>query len=64
MGLSTPTSLQNAAFFTAGKMFSLREGAEHRSLKPSQLRRLNNPDRYVYHENVSKNRNGSFKHGQ
>ena len=42
-------------------MFSLRGGAEHRSLKLSQLRRLNNPDRYVYHENVSKNRNGSFK---
>ena len=61
MSQSTPRSLQNAAFYTVGKMFSLRGGAEHRSLKPSQMKRMKNPDRYIYYENVSKTRNGSFK---
>ena len=42
-------------------MFALRGGIEHRSLKLTQLKRLCSPDRYVYYENVSKNRNGSFK---
>ena len=37
VGLSTPTSLQNAVFYTIGKMFCLRGGQEHRSLKLSQL---------------------------
>ena len=53
MGLDTLKSLQNAAFYIDGKMFSLR-GVEHRSLKLSQITRLSNPDQYVYHENVSK----------
>ena len=39
MGLTTPRALQNAAFFIAGKMFCLRGGEEHRSLKISQLKR-------------------------
>ena len=34
---------------------------EHRALKLSQLKRMTDPDRYVYYENVSKNHNGSFK---
>ncbi len=34
MGTATPKSLQNAAFYIAGKMFSLRGGAELRNLKP------------------------------
>ena len=46
-------------FFTIGKLFCLRGGKEHRALKLSQLQR--DSDKYVYHENVSKNRNGSFK---
>jgi hypothetical protein len=61
MSLTTPESLQNAAFFVVGKMFCLRGGAEHRSLKPSQLKRLHNPHQYVYDENVSKTNDASFK---
>ena len=62
LGTNAPRCLQNAAFFTVGKMFCLRGGEEHRALKLSQVRRMTDPDRYVYTENVSKNRNGSFKH--
>lgn len=61
MCLSSPRSLQNAVFFTVGKMSCLREGVEHRSLKLSQLKQMNNPDRYIYYKNVSKNRQGFFK---
>lgn len=61
LSLDTPKSLQNAAFFTVGKMFCLCGGVEHRALKLSQLKRMDNPDRYIYYENVSKNHNGSFK---
>ena len=61
VGLTTPKSLQNAAFFIVGKMFTLRGGIENRSLKPSQIKREHNPDHYMYYENVSKNQNGSFK---
>ena len=61
MGMATPRALQNAAFFVAGKMFSLRGGVEHRHLKVSQLQRHHQPDHYVYHENVSKTNDGSFK---
>ena len=61
MGVSTPRSLQNAAFFVVGKMFSLRGGVEHRNLKLSQLTRNHDPDHYIYQENVSKTNNGSFK---
>ena len=57
--VDTPTSLQNAAFFVVGKMFCLRGGQEHRGLQLSQLKRFK--DRYVYYENTSKNRNGTFK---
>ena len=56
----TPRGLQNAVFYTIGKMFCLRGGQEHRALKLSQLQRCAD-DRYIYYENVSKNRNGSFK---
>ena len=52
MGLDTPKSLQNAAFYVVGKMFSLRGGVEHRSLKLSQITRMSNPDQYIYYENV------------
>ena len=57
---NTPRGLQNAVFYTIGKVFCLRGGQEHRALKLSQLQRCAD-DRYVYYENVSKNRNGSFK---
>ncbi len=58
MGLHTPVALQNAVFYTIGKMFCLRGGQEQRL---SQFTRYQDPDHYVYHENVSKNSNGSFK---
>ena len=61
MGVTTPRSLQNAAFFIVGKMFSLRGGVEHRKLKLSQLKRNCDPDHYVYYENVSKTNSGSFR---
>ena len=46
-------------FYTVGKFFCLRGGQEHRCLKLSQLQR--GDGKYIYHENVSKNRNGSFR---
>ena len=61
MGLSTPISLQNAAFFVVGKFFALRGGVEHRNLQLSQLKRMCAPDQYIYYENVAKNSSGSFK---
>ena len=61
MSLSAPKPLQNAAFYTIGKVFCLRGGVEHRALKLSQVKRMTDPDRYIYYENVSKNHNGSFK---
>ena len=60
MGTDSPTALQNAVFFSNGKNFCLRGGEEHRNLKLSQFERLQDPDRYVYHENCSKNRSGTF----
>ena len=45
--------------YTIGKAFCLRGGQEHRALKLSELQR--DSDKYVYQENVLKNRNGSFK---
>ena len=61
MGVDDPKALQNAVFYTVGKMLCLRGGVEHLALKLSQLQRKTQPDHYVYTENVSKNRNGSFK---
>ena len=54
MGTKNPKALQNAVFYIVGKHFSLRGGAELRNLKRSQIVRFHNPDRYVYHEHVSK----------
>ena len=56
----TPRGLQNAVFFTIGKLFCLHGGKEHRALKLSQLKQDSNVDKYIYHENVSKNRIGSL----
>ena len=61
LGDGDPKSLQNAVFYALGKTLCLRGGIEHRALKLSQLERRRQPDHYVYIENVSKNRNGSFK---
>ena len=37
MGVNDPKALQNAVFYTVGKMLCLRGGVEHRALKLSQL---------------------------
>ena len=47
-------------FFNLGKVCCLRGGEEQRNLKPSQFTRLHDPERYVYTEHGSKNRNGGF----
>ena len=38
----------------------LERREEERNLKPSQFTRLRNPEKYVYTEHGSKNRNGGF----
>ena len=60
MNTTTAEGLQKAVFFYVGKVCCLRGGEEQRNLKPSQFSRLTNPDRYVYTEHGSKNRNGGF----
>lgn len=61
LNVETPTGLLRAAFFICGKSFCLRGGQEHRNLSLSQLQRKENPDRYVYTENSSKNKRGGLK---
>ena len=61
LGSNNPKSLLHAVFYLNGKNFCLRGGEEQQNLKISQLKRLNNPDRYVYTENASKNRCGGLK---
>ena len=61
--LSTPQGLLNAVFFCNGKNFLLRGGAEHRSLKLSQVCKNVSPEgrvRYTYTENTSKNQGGGL----
>ncbi len=60
LGISTPNALLRAVFFLNGKNFCLRGRQEHRSLRLSQLKRYSNPDRYMYTENASKNRQGGL----
>lgn len=55
LGSDNPNSLLRAVFYLNGRKFCLRGGEEQRNLKISQLERLQNPDRYVYTENASKN---------
>ena len=54
-----PDGLQEAVFYYLGKVCCLR-GEEQRNLKLSQFTRLHNPERYMYTEHGSKNRNGGF----
>ena len=58
IGRQNPKALLFAVFYCNRKNFCLRGGSEHRNLKLSQLKRFNNPDKYVYTENGSKNRSG------
>ena len=57
---TSPYGLLRAVFFYMGKCFCLRGGQEHRDLCPSQLQRLQSPDRYMYKEKASKNRQGGI----
>ena len=59
LNTTTPRGLLNAVFYIIGKSFCLRGGQEHRDLKLSQLKRMD--DHYMYYENVSKTCNGSFR---
>ena len=60
LSVSTPRGLLNAVFYYNGKNFVLRGGQEHRDLKLSMFTRLKDPDRYIYVENISKNRGGGL----
>ena len=61
IGTDSPRSLQNAVFYYNGKNFCLRGGEECRQLKISQIQCVYSPDDYIYHEFVSKNRQGTFR---
>ena len=39
----------------------MRGGVEHRELKISQLKGIQEPNGYIYHENVSKNHPGTYQ---
>ena len=57
MNVEMPNGLLNA-FYCCGKSFCLRGEQEHRSLALSQLKRKEEPNRYIYTENSSKNKQG------
>ena len=62
LGYTNPKSLQNAAFYVVSKFFCF--AWRNRTPEPmtvAKLQRESAPDKYLYHENVSKNTNGSFK---
>ena len=59
MGIHSPTALFNAIFYCNGKNLCLRGGDEHWRLQLSQFERKT--DHYIYTENCSKNRSGTFK---
>ena len=61
LNVETPAGLLNSIFYYCGKCFCLRGGQERRTLSLSQFERKLNPDRYVYTENSSKNKQGGIK---
>ena len=60
LSVSTTRGLLNAAFHYNDKNFMLQGGQKHRDLKLSMFTRLNDPDQYIYVENISKNRGGGL----
>ena len=48
LGTHSPKCLLDTVFFLNGKNFCLRGGVEQRELKLSQLKRLQDPHRYIY----------------
>ena len=67
IGLDTPVKLLRAVFFYNGINFALRGGAEHRSLKWSQVTRCSQTTDglskvcYIYVEHGSKNHSGGLR---
>ena len=61
LGDDNSRSLLHAVFYLNGKNFLLTWRRRTEEFKISQLKRLNNPNRYVYTENSSKNRYGGVK---
>ena len=61
LGIHSPIALLNAVFYLNGKSFCLRSVSEHYNLRFSQLVRKKDPDRYIYIEHGSKNRNGGVE---
>lgn len=61
LGIDNPVALLNAVFYLNGKSFCLRGVSEHYHLHFSQIVRKTNPDRYLYIEHGSKNRNGGIE---
>ena len=60
LNVVSPKGLLRCVFFYVGKSFCLRGGQEHRDLTLSQLKRFKKPDRYIYSEKASKNRQGGL----
>lgn len=60
LSVDTPKGLLRAVFYLNGKNFALRGGVEHRQLKLSQIKRVDDPPSYVYTECASKNRAGGL----
>ena len=60
LNVDSPQGLLRCVFYYVGKCFCLRGGQEHRDLCLKQLQRFYEPDRYVYSEHSSKNRQGGF----
>ena len=61
LGTSNPLMLQRAVFFFCEESVLLTGRRRTASMKPSQLVRKSNPNRYIYEETGSKNRTGGLK---
>ena len=61
LNVETPIGLLNTVFYYCGKCFCLCGGQEHRNFTLTQLERKQKPDRYVYTEKSSKNKQGGVK---
>ena len=58
LNIDTPKGLFRSVFFYNGKCFCLRGGEEHRELTLAEVERFEDPLRYVYTKNSSKNCKG------
>ena len=60
LSVDSPKGLLRAVFYLNGKNFCLRGGVEHRQLKLSQIKRVDDPPSYIYTGCASKNRAGGL----